>query len=60
MRGGIVMHGSYPTIEAAVNAAWALEGIQKGQPIYIYSGDFASHVADALAPAVQKYLEGSA
>ena len=54
------MHGSYPTIEAAVNAAWALEGIQKGQPIYIYSGDFASHVADALAPAVQKYLEGSA
>lgn len=54
VRGGIQKHGTYPTVQAALDAAWALEGRKQGQPVYIYESDFATMLADALAPALAK------
>lgn len=52
VRGGIKKHGSYPTLQAALDCAWALEGRKPGQPIYIYEKSFAESAADFFAPAL--------
>lgn len=52
VRGGIMKQGTYPTLQAALDHAWGLEGRKQGQPIYVYESDFAGMMADAIAPAL--------
>ncbi|RHZ98850.1 hypothetical protein D1114_01835 [Cereibacter sphaeroides] len=51
VRGGILKHGTFPDIEAALAASWALDGRKLGDPVYVYERDFAGSLANALAPA---------
>ena len=50
VRGGVMKHGSYPRLEAALIAALNIQGRKTGQPIYVYDGSFAELMADRLAP----------
>ena len=52
VRGWIMKEGTYPTLQAALDTAWALDGRKQGQPVYVYEGDFAGMLADAIAPAL--------
>ncbi|WP_172332227.1 hypothetical protein [Mangrovicoccus sp. HB161399] len=58
VRGGIMKHGTYPTLEAAIATSWALEGRKPGDPLYIYEHDFPSSFAAAVAPAVAAVTKG--
>ncbi|MBO4169693.1 hypothetical protein [Cereibacter azotoformans] len=51
VRGGILKHGTFADIGAALAASWALDGRKPGDPVYVYERDFAGSLASALAPA---------
>lgn len=58
IRGGIQKQGTYPTLQAATDQAWALEGRKPGQPIYLYETDFAGVLADALVTGLARLAGG--
>lgn len=58
VRGGIQKHGTYPTIDAALAASWALEGRKSGEPVYVYERDFPASLAAAVAPAFNSIAKG--
>lgn len=58
VRGGIMKDGSHPTIEAALDAAQAIEGKPAGQPVYVYSRSLPDLMSEAVAPAVIALMNG--
>ncbi|MFC0201474.1 hypothetical protein [Paracoccus rhizosphaerae] len=60
VRGGITKHGSHPTIEAALEAAQAIQGRPTAQPVYVYARSLPELMAEAFAPAVGGMLKGRA
>ncbi|WP_265502220.1 hypothetical protein [Paracoccus beibuensis] len=60
VRGGIMKHASHPTIEAALEAAQAIEDRPTAQPVYVYARSLPDLMAEAVAPAVDAMLKGTA
>ncbi len=60
VRGGIMKLENYPTIDAALDAARAVDGKEARQPVYVYDRSFSDLMAEALAPAISPMLKGAA
>lgn len=58
VRGGIMKHGSYSTLQETLEAAKTVEGRKPNQPIYFYDKSFATGMAEALTPAIEAMRKG--
>lgn len=54
LRGGIMKHGNFPSLEAALDAARAVEDKKAGQPVYVYDRSFPDLFAAAFVSSVER------